>query len=259
MFQNIIARKPCSKLVDGLTTSSQLGRPSFEKALLQHARYLEALQECGCNVEVLDANEAFPDSVFVEDVAVLTPKVAVITRPGAKSRVGEIDLPDLHVAIYNYYRDRGVEEIKHPGTLDGGDVLMVGDHYYIGLSSRTNQEGANQLIAILNKYGMSGEAVQVPESLHLKTSVSYLGNNTLLGWNEFKELEPFKKFAFITVDSLDELYCANSVEVNGTIIMPANNPHTKAKLEGQGLKVREVDTSEFQKLDGGVSCLSLRF
>ena len=166
MFKHAIVRLPCEALINGLT-EAKLGKPDYSKALLQHDDYVSALKECGLNVTVLKALDEFPDSCFVEDVALMTPHCAVLTRPGAPSRRGEVE----HIAdVVKIFYDR-VEHIIAPGQVEAGDIMMVGDHYYIGLSSRTNREGANQLISILEKYGMSGSMVEMAEMLHLKTGL----------------------------------------------------------------------------------------
>ena len=151
MFKQAITRTPSRSLVNGLT-SANLGTPNYDRALEQHRQYVRALASCDVDVITLPASESFPDSVFIEDAALCTPHCAVITRPGADSRRGEAEL--LVPALRHVYLH--VEQIVAPGTLDAGDVMMVGDHYFIGHSSRTNLDGAHQLIAILQRYGMTG-------------------------------------------------------------------------------------------------------
>ncbi|KAA3637884.1 MAG: N(G),N(G)-dimethylarginine dimethylaminohydrolase, partial [Bacteroidetes bacterium] len=219
-----------------------------------HARYVEALKKCGVEVTVLEADENFPDSTFVEDAALLTPHCAIITRPGALSRRDEILL--IEPALQEHFPN--IERINAPGTLEAGDVMMVGSHYYIGLSGRTNEAGALQLIEILERYGMSGTMVKLEEMLHLKTGVSYLEQNNLLAAGEFLDHGKFQKFNLISVD-LQEAYSANCIWVNGTVLVPAGFPKTRSKIEDAGYETIAVDVSEFRKLDGGLSCLSLRF
>lgn len=166
-FKNAIVRKPCPEMIDGLT-SANLGKPDYDKALAQHSFYVDMLKECGLQVNVLDADSRFPDSTFIEDVALCTPKCAVITNPGAKSRNGETE--SMKEVLAAYYEN--IEKINFPGTLDAGDVMMAGDHFFIGISQRTNIEGAGQLIKILNKYGLTGEKIPLNEMLHLKTGLS---------------------------------------------------------------------------------------
>ncbi len=253
MFTKAIVRIPGRSLVSGLT-SVDLGKPDYDLAIEQHSNYVEALRSCGVEVTVLEPDENFPDSTFVEDAALLTPRCAIITRPGALSRRDEVVLIEPVVQEHYAY----IERINAPGTLEAGDVMMVGNHFYIGLSERTNEAGAIQLIRILEKYGMSGTMVKLEEMLHLKTGVSYLEQNNLLATGEFLDHETFQKFNILAVDEA-EAYAANCIWVNETVLVPAGFPKTKSKIEAAGYKTIAVDVSEFRKLDGGLSCLSLRF
>lgn len=253
MFKHIIARTPCHELVNGLT-SSDLGKPIFEKALDQHWTYLRALSTCGVDIMLLPADENFPDSVFVEDPVLCTPHCAIITRPGAETRRGEAE---TMVEVVHRYYDK-VERITAPGTVEAGDIMMVGTHFYIGLSARTNEEGARQMIAILEKHGMSGSVVKLEKVLHLKTGLAYLENNNLLAAGEFITKPEFQKFNIIEIPE-EESYAANCIWVNDTVIMPSGYPIVSGKIAALGYRVLEVDTSEYRKVDGGVSCMSLRF
>jgi dimethylargininase len=252
-FKNAIVRKPSQSMVKGLS-SANLGLPDFNKALLQHENYINALLECGVDVTILEADENYPDSCFVEDVALCTPNCAIITRPGAESRRGEIH--EMHEVLKEFYEN--IEQIQEPGTIEAGDIMMVGNHYYIGLSARTNQEGANQMIAMLEKYGMTASNVPLEEVLHLKTGLAYLENHHLVISGEFLQNAEFDKFNKIVIDEKDA-YSANCIWVNDNVIIPAGFPKTKAKLAPLGYSIIELEMSEFQKLDGGLSCLSLRF
>ena len=253
MFTNAIVRRPCAEMVNGITTAT-LGKPDFEKAQKQHELYIAVLRACGLKVNVLEADSRFPDSTFIEDVAVCTPYCGIVTNPGALSRRGERDA--MSVVLAGFYQN--VNEITSPGTLDAGDVMMVGPDYYIGLSERTNDEGADQLIRILRKYNLNGITVKMDKMLHLKTGLSYLENNNLLISNLFINGTTFHKFNKILIDDI-EAYSANSLWINGTVLVPKGYPLTLAKITKAGYKTMEVDTSEFRKLDGGLSCLSLRF
>ena len=253
MFTKAIVRTPCKAMINGITTAN-LGLPNFEKALIQHADYIQALKECGLEVTVLPADENFPDSTFVEDVALLTPHCAILTNPGAATRTQEVI--SMQPVVNDLYQN--IESIKMPGTVEAGDIMMVGDHYYIGLSERTNQIGADQMIAILKKYNMTGSVVSLTQVLHLKTGLGYLEDNNLLACGEFLTKPEFQKYSLLEVDA-NEAYAANSVWINDIVITPKGFPKTKALIEAAGYKTREVDVSEFQKIDGGLSCLSLRF
>ena len=253
MFSNAIVRKPGRSMTKGLSNSN-LGVPDYIKAVKQHESYVSALKFCGLKVEVLEADENFPDSTFVEDVALLTPHCAIITNPGALSRRGEII--GIKKTVQKYYTD--VEQISLPGTVEAGDIMMVGDHFYIGLSNRTNLNGAEQSINILNKYGMSGSIIKLKKVLHLKTGLAYLENNNLVVCGEFLLNPEFQKFNIIEIPH-EESYAANCIWVNNNVLIPKGYPITKQRIIKAGYPVLEIDVSEFRKLDGGLSCLSLRF
>jgi len=253
MFKRALVRKPGPQMVKGLTTAD-LGKADYLLASRQHADYISALETCGLEVTVLEADNRFPDSVFIEDVALLTPVCAIILNSGAVSRQGEVRL--IEPVLSSLFDS--IEKITPPGTIEGGDILKAGHHYFIGQSSRTNPLGAQQLADRLKKYNLSASTVSVKGFLHLKTAVSYLENNFILAAGELVHAESFRDFEIIEVDA-SERYAANSIWINGRVIMPAGFPRTKKAIEQVGYEVLEVDVSEFRKLDGGVSCLSLRF
>lgn len=255
-FNNVIVRRPCKAVCEGITSAPELGQPVYEEALKQHDKYIEALKKCGVEVTVLEADERYPDSCFVEDPALITRKCAIITNPGAESRNGEKN--EIIGAIKKFFPDDKIEYIKEPGTLEGGDVMMVGDTFYVGLSARTNAEGIRQLGEILNKYGM--ECIQVPleKVLHLKTGVNYIENNNMLVSGEFIDKPEFEKYNKIIIPE-EEAYAANCIWMNGTVIVPEGYPGVLKAVQDAGYETLVVDTSEFRKIDGGLSCLSLRF
>ncbi len=253
MFTHAIVRTPCANMTKGLTTAG-LGQPDHQKALAQHAAYTAALRQCGLEVTVLPPDEGFPDSTFVEDTALLLPGVAVIMRPGAPSRLGEIEAMEP-VLRQSFGR---IERIAAPGTVDGGDIMNADGHHYIGLSQRTNRAGADQLIAILRRHGLDGTAVPLQRVLHLKTGVACLDRNNLVVSGEFVDLEVFRRYNQTIVDA-DEAAAANCILINGTVIMAAGYPKMAGRLEQLGYTTIRLDLSEFQKLDGGASCLSLRY
>jgi dimethylargininase len=240
-------------MISGIT-SSNLGKPDYYKAILQHDKYIETLIKCGLEVILLEPDSHFPDSCFIEDVAVCTDKFAVITNPGAASRNGEkVGMKGVLSSFFPL-----IYEINSPGTLDGGDVMMAGDHFYIGISDRTNHSGANQLIQILHKNGLAASKVVCEDILHLKTGLSFIENNILLTHKKFYHLSEFAEFHKIIIPE-QEAYAANSLWINGNVIVPEGFPITKSYIENAGYQAFEVDVSEFRKLDGGLSCLSLRF
>lgn len=253
MFKKAIVRTPSKSLINGLTTAS-LGQPDYKKALVQHRNYISALQQCGLEVTILEADENFPDSCFVEDVALLTSKCAIITNLGAQSRKGEI--VGIKEVLRQFYTN--IEEIQSPGTVEAGDIMMVDSHFYIGISERTNKNGAQQMIEILEKYELTSSLVSLEKVLHLKTGLAYLENNNLLACGEFIFKDEFQKFNILEIET-DESYAANSIWVNGKVLIPAGFPKAKFIIESAGYQIIEVDVSEFRKLDGGLSCLSLRF
>lgn len=252
-FTKAIVRTPGPSMVDGLT-SANLGPPVYEKALAQHAAYVQALKACGLYVTVLPPDNNYPDSTFVEDTALVTPACAIIMRPGAPSRRGETD--DIETVLRGFYA--AIERIRTPGTSDGGDIMMVGNHFYIGLSQRTNAVGAGQIIKMLNKYGMTGSAIPLKHALHLKSHVAYLENGYMVTAGEFIGRPEFAGYEHILVDD-DEIYAANCLYLNGTVLIPSGYPKIKRAIEIRGYETMTLDMSEFQKLDGGLSCLSLRF
>ena len=231
-----------------------MGLPDFDLACAQHADYVTALKECGLQVTTLDALDEYPDACFVEDVALVTPRCAILTNPGAETRRGEV----AHIRGVLQQFCPQLEQIESPGYVEAGDVMMCGEHFYIGLSARTNKAGAQQLIAILESHGLSGSEIAMSEMLHLKTGLSYLENNKLLASGEFVNKAELQQYHIIEIDS-EDAYSANCIWVNGTVLVPAGFTATVEKIQAVGYPVREVDVSEFRKLDGGLSCLSLRF
>lgn len=255
-FNHVIVRRPCRAMVDGITSAPELGKPDYELALKEHDAYIEALKQCDVDVTVLEADERYPDSCFVEDPALITRACAIITNPGAESRNGEkFEIVD---AVRKFFPEDRIEYIQAPGTLEGGDVMMVGDHFYVGRSARTNEEGIRQLTEILAKYGMTCSEVPLEKVLHLKTGVNYLENNNMLVSGEFVTKPDFAQYNKVEIPE-EEAYAANCIWVNDTVIVPEGYPAVLAAVQSLGYKTLLVDTSEYRKLDGGLSCLSLRF
>jgi dimethylargininase len=252
MFAEAIVRCVPETLHAGIT-SADLGKPDHAKAVSQHLQYSQALEKCGVEVMALAADEKYPDSVFIEDTAVVTARCAILARPGADSRRGEVRGVDEVLSV----RYENIERISDLATLDGGDVLQVGDHFYIGLTSRTNQEGARQLSDILRGYGYGVSLVESREYLHLKSGVSYLGENVLVVAEGLATSGEFGGFDKIVADSHEE-YCANCIRVNDYVLVPAGFERTNAQIAARGYELIELEMSEFRKVDGGLSCLSLR-
>ncbi len=250
-FTTAITRKPGLTFAAGLTTVSN-AKPRYDRIMRQHEAYINVLNELDLNTIILEPLEAYPDAYFVEDVAVVTRKKAIVTRPGALSRRGETD---FITSVLKNFRD--LAHIQSPGTLDGGDVLIVDDHCFIGISQRTNESGAKQLGAILEEEGIKWTPIHVKGGLHLKSDVNYIGRSTLLLTKKMADWDEFKPYEQIIVDE-NETYAANSLLVNGQVLTPAGFPNTKAKLLQGGFDLIELETSEIQKMDGGLTCMSLR-
>jgi dimethylargininase len=255
-FTRALVRPPGATFADGLTTSA-LGTPDLELVLLQHARYCEALMECGLRVQTLPAESRFPDGTFVEDTAVITPRGAILARPGAEGRREEVS--DIAAALADDFPQ--LARIVPPGTLDGGDVCPVEDRYFIGLSRRTNADGARQLADWLAAGGYSSTLVEVTPGmglLHLKTGLTWLGDGRLLVCEALAAVPEFRRYEQVRVPSGEE-YAANCLPLGGRVLIPAGFPATERRLQVLGYATLSLDMSEFRKMDGGLTCLSLRF
>jgi dimethylargininase len=250
-FTRAIARQPATNASEGLTTAG-LGPPDSERMLAQHRDYVRILESLGLKVTVLDSDEHFPDGCFVEDSAVVTREVAVITRSGAPSRRGEEVAIEPLLAAH-----RPIARIVAPGSVDGGDVLVMGERVLIGLSTRTNDEGARQLTDILEAGGMHCITLATGGGLHLKSSVNALGDDRLLVTQEFSECTELSGFERVRIPA-DESYAGNSLWVNDYVIVPAGFPVTRELIERIGIETIETQVSEFRKMDGGLTCLSIR-
>jgi len=222
-------------------------------AQAQHQEYLAALQRLGCEVQVLPAEPDLPDSVFVEDTAIVLDELAVITRPGAASRRPET--ATIHATLAPY---RPIETIESPGTLDGGDVLVIGKDLFVGLSSRSNAAAITQLDRLLAPHGYSVTGVELSDCLHLKSAVSLVAPALLLINPAWVDPDLFARWGQIEVDPR-EPFAANAVSVGGALIYPLGFEGTQARLDRAGLEVVTVDTTELQKAEGGVTCCSLIF
>lgn len=256
MFTRAIVRPPGPNFAEGLT-SAALGQPSFAKALDQHRAYCSALEGCGLSLTRLKPDERYPDSTFVEDTAVLTHESAVFTRPGAPSREGEVEA--IRAAVEGFYRMR--HRVVSPGTLDGGDICEAGKTYFIGISDRTNEAGARQLAHVLEGEGYACVTVDIRSVhgiLHLKSGIGYLGEGRLLCIRSLAAREEFSGFEIVPVPGGEE-YAANCVRVNDKVLLAAGFPWTKEILGRLGYSVMVLEMSEYRKMDGGLSCLSLRF
>ena len=222
-------------------------------ARAQHRAYQDALAGAGCHVVTLPDEPAMPDAVFVEDAAVVLDEHAIVTRPGVASRRAETTT--IAVALSQYRR---LSFVEPPGTLEGGDVLRLGDRLFVGLSGRSNQSGIMQLWAVAWPYGYTVTAVPVTGCLHLKSAVTQVAEHTILVNPQWVDASVFSQADVIEVDP-DEPGAANGLLIGRTLIYPASFPRTRARLESRGITVAAVDLSEVQKAEGAVTCCSLVF
>jgi dimethylargininase len=255
-FARAIVRPPSADFAEGLTTA-RLGSPDLALALSQHGAYVDALRLCGLEVTSLAPAPGLPDATFVEDAAVLLPHAAILTRPGAPSRAPEV--PTLAPVIAEFFAS--VHAIESPGTLDGGDVCEAGRIHFIGLSERTNEAGAFQLARILESFGRPSAVVDIrgtPGVLHLKSGIAWIGDDRLVAVEALAGHPAFSGFEIVPVVPGEE-YGANCVRIGGSILVASGHPRLRETLSSHGYPTVELPVSEFRKMDGGLSCLSLRW
>jgi dimethylargininase len=255
MLKSAIVRPPSRSFAEGLTQAG-LGKPDPQLAASQHASYVEALLTCGLAVVSLEPDDRYPDSPFVEDAAVVVGDSIVITRPGAESRRGEVEA--VRQAAASLF-DR-VLQIDAPGTVDGGDVCEADGRFLIGLSSRTNVAGAEQLARLIESCGRAAAIVDVralPGLLHFKTGIAALGDGVFVCVPELAGHPALQARRTFVVD-VAEAYAANCVRVNDRVLVAAGFPRIEKALGSAGYATIALDVSEFRKMDGGLSCLSIR-
>lgn len=261
-FTRALVRPPAKTFAKGLTSAS-LGTPDLGLALRQHSRYVEALRSEGVEVTELAPNDAHPDSTFVEDCAVVAGDALVWTRPGASARAAEVQcLRDALLLDHPTLLPSKTFSISSPGTVDGGDVCRIGDSFLIGISQRTNEQGAHQLAEVLEILGFEADVVDISlhsSLLHLKSGLSALGSGRAVAV-EVLAKHPSLAGLQVHVPPSGEEYAANCVAVtDDTVLFPSGHPKLARELKAAGIHVVELDASEFRKMDGGLSCLSLRF
>lgn len=220
-------------------------------ARAQHRSYEQALRDAGCSVEHLDASPDMPDSVFVEDIAVVFDELAIVTRPGAASRRAETAAVASALARY-----RSVQMIQAPGTVDGGDVLVAGRRVFVGRSTRTNDAAVEQIRQMLTPFGYTVCGVQVTGCLHLKSAVTALGGDLLLANPDWIDRAAFAGFELVEVDPLEPM-AANALRVDDRVIYPTAFPRTAERIARRGLRLESIDASELAKAEGAVTCCSL--
>jgi dimethylargininase len=260
-FTKALVRPPARTFANGLTTVN-IGVPDTQRAVAQHAAYCRALERHGCALTVLPADERFPDGTFVEDTALIIPgRGAIIARPGAPSREGEVEA--IHTALRPVFGTGRTDlpQIVAPGTLDAGDVCEAGTHVFIGLSHRTNRHGAEQLRAWLATLSITSELIDIrhtPSILHLKSGVVALDERVVLAIDALATHPAFHAYDVLRAP-VDEAYAANCVRVNSVVFVADGFPKTHAMLAAHGYALEILEMSEFEKMDGGLSCLSLRY
>jgi len=255
-FTRAIVRPPATTFAEGIT-SAGLGPPDMALALKQHEAYCQTLERLGLALIRLPPDPAFPDSTFVEDTAIVTARGATLTRPGAASREGEVR--SIGDELGKWFPELGA--ITAPGTVDGGDVCEAGEHFFIGLSERTNPEGAAQLAAWLERRRFSTSVMDIrgiPGLLHLKTGLSWLGGRRLLASAEVAGHGALGGWEVVRVPAGED-YAANCVRVNEALLVARGFPATSALLGELGYDLVPLPMTEYRKLDGGLSCLSLRW
>ncbi len=252
-FNRAIVRMPSRSVVDGLR-AVDAGAPDYEGVLREHAAYVRAFEGAGVSVRTLPALEAFPDSVFVEDTALVFTGVAILLRPGAATRRGE-------AAEIAEELDRRFEQVLHleRGTAEGGDVLTTPHAVFIGVSERTNIEGAEALVSLLALAGQRGVVVKTPPGvLHLKSDCALLDEETVLCTPRLAAAKPFPGFRVLETPEGEE-GAANALRVGDKVLLSAGYPRTADLLARESYAVEVLPTAEIAKIDAGLSCMSLRW
>ena len=251
-FTHAITRKPSPAVVEGLR-AVDVGSPSFEQMLKDHEHYIATLKEAGATVHELPALDDFPDAVFVEDAALCLVNGAILMRPGAPTRRGEV--AHMAATLKSLYSD--VREIKN-GFIEGGDILITGTEILVGHSERTDAEGVAELRELVADWGYKVREVMTPEGvLHFKTDCSLLSPDTILSTKRLAASGCFEGYNVVYTADGEEA-SANAIRFNDFVVMPAGFPNTARLLREQGYNVKEVNNTECAKIDGGMSCLSLR-
>lgn len=255
-YSHALLRSPGENLASGLTRTDA-GPPDIARALEQHERYCDALGQSGLSLTVLPADPRHPDGCFVEDTALVTARGAILMRPGAPSRRGEVGV--IGAALKGLFGE--LAEIPAPHTVDAGDVCEADGHFLVGISSRTDRGGAEALAQLLGDFGYRTSIVDIRGSrdlLHLKSGIAYLGEGRMLVAASVPRVAALRSYELIDVPD-DERYAANVLRMNDRVLVAAGYPRTRRLIENLGHDVLPLDMSEFCKLDGGLSCLSLRW
>lgn len=243
-----IVRPPSSSMCKCISSHPQHKSFNLAKVKLQHQMYCETLESLGLEVIYLETSPNDPDSCFVEDTAIIHRNKAVVCRMGAEARRREV------IGLQNTLEEYlAIETITSPGTIEGGDIIHLPNEFFCGVTQRTNQEGMNQMSTWLN---VRVTGIKIPNIVHLKSYITYIDNNLMIGTEEFSNHPAFKYFDYLTVRD-DESYAANTLTISKTVLMPKGYSHTKNLVESEGYEVIDLEMSEFQKCEGALTCLSL--
>jgi dimethylargininase len=259
-FTRAIVRPPCRNFAEGLSSAAE-GPPNIERALEQHAGYVQALRDRGLSVTCLEPDGLYPDGTFVEDTSIVTGRGAILTRPGAASRAGEVR--SMGECLSGLFPE--LSRIAAPGSVDGGDICEADGHFLIGVSARTNEQGARQLAQHLDRLDYTSSTIDIranPALLHLKSGIAYLGGGLWVADRAIQDQLRSEKGINIRDLILvppSEAYAANCVRVNDAVFVADGYPQMSDALRSRGCRLVHLDMSEFRKMDGGLSCLSLRF
>jgi dimethylargininase len=252
-FTHAIVREPGRSVVNGIRSTPSA--PTYEGVVAEHRAYLEALRDAGLMVDILPPLEDFPDSIFVEDPALVFPEGAILLRPGVASRLREAE--EMRAPLKKHF-DR-VLELEGEQYADGGDVLVSQDEIFIGLSKRTNRAGAERLVGLLAQLGRKAHIAETPSDiLHFKSASSLLSEDTVMATKKLADSDVFAGLKILIVPEGEE-GAANFLRVNDTVLVGDHFPRTIAMLRAAGFNAKGVSVTEIGKLDAGLSCMSLRW
>ncbi|MDF7777330.1 arginine deiminase family protein [Sphingomonas sp. AOB5] len=252
-FTHAILRTPGRSVVGGLHAGGG-PRPDYDAVLREHAAYADALRAAGLTIDILDPIEAFPDSIFVEDPALVFGEGAILLNPGADTRRGEVE--EIAPALHRHFGD--LHRVTE-GYADGGDVMVTPDRVLIGLSARTDAVGAQALVEVLGRLGRKAEVVDPPrEALHLKTIATLIDEETILTTPAGAASGLFAGFRTIVLDA-DEAPAANALRINETLLLSDGFPRIAERLDREGYRLKLLDTAHVARIDAGLSCMSLRW
>ncbi len=250
-FGTVVVRGPGADALSGITTSAQ-GPGDLDRLRAQHRAYVDLLRDASEELVELPPLAGCPDAYFVEDVAVVLPEIAILTRPGAAARRAEVDAMEPVLAAR-----REIARLEDPATLDGGDVMVVGSEIFVGRSARTNQAGYEQFAALVKRHGYRCTAVEVTHSLHLKSGAAHLGDGLLLLAPSYAASPAFADHPRMVAPPA-EVYACNCLRLGDEILLPDGFPATRELLAAHGLRTAVLAVDQVERMDGGLTCMSLR-